>query len=645
MHSVENLRNIAVVAHIDAGKTTLCERLLYFSRNILEMGEVDDGMATMDFLEEEQKRGITIEAGVASYKWKNCRVTFIDTPGHVDFGNEVDFALAGSEGALIVISGRRGLESQTLDAWGKVRARRVRPVLFINKLDLQGLEYMPVLESIQEKFHVKPLLLTLPVYRDYKLKGVVDILNGVALFNAGDDPRKYRKADIPRDLRSTYEHYRNDLIDAATEEDSDLATEFLLGRDIGPKQLVDGLRKILEKGRHVPVYTGAALQCIGIRQVMNGINFFVPSPLLREESEVAANVLKVVFHNDFGKVSIIKLHSDVNDGLGYVQRLYKIQADSLFPIPSAQAGEIVGIQFQSKTSEPAPGVLIDKEGRIDTARGFGSVSRSVIQTRIEAFQAGDYDKVDRAMRKLMEKDPSIKLSRDRDAGSWLLSTVGEVQLEVFCERLKEECGSRISVGDPRIKYEERLKYPLKNLKNTTEIGGSRLEVELDVIPVQGGRENKVENLTDFSSDKYQEVFASVLNQVCERGIAGYGSLTGVKIVINAIKTSSTEIPLPLLNKTLMDCLTLHVKEKDIEVFEPVMKLQVTAPSEYCGPILSDLVSRNANVEKMEVRGENTMILLQIPLQRIFGYVNLLRSLSKGQGTYILVYEKHDKIMK
>ncbi|MFC1584416.1 GTP-binding protein, partial [Fibrobacterota bacterium] len=626
-----------------AGKTTLAERLLYFSRTIPEMGEVEDGMATMDYLQEEQKRGITIEAGIASYKWKNCRITFIDAPGHVDFGSEVDFSLTGCEGALLIISGKRGLESQTLDAWNKIGKAGINPIIFINKMDLPGLDYAHVLEDIKTKLCIKPFVLTLPVYARDSLVGVVDVLNKLALSHKSGNPRYLLKNEIPEKLKNSFEQSWSDLIDVATEQDPDLTSDYLSGKELSKKRLVEGMAKTLPSGKYLPVYIGSALTNIGIRQLMNGINFLVPAPNPRDKTGILARVLKTGRYSNYGKVHILKLQSPLDKGNRLIKEIFKIQANILHPSDRGKPGTIAAVKFKPEFEHLKPGSWIVAGEKIEVKPTEDNIYNPLLQTRIETVNAGDYQKVNAIARKLAESDPSVNLSIVQEAGNWLLSTVGEVQLEVFCERLIKESGCEINIGPPRIKFLETLRQPLKNLKNEAESGNARIEVELDLIPSADGKANEIENNSGFASSACQQIFKSVLNQICEQGVAGYGALTGLRIVVKSINATPQNLPPPLLYKCLMDCLSLNLKEESIEILEPVMKLQVTFPSEYCGSILADLSARGGSVERMESRGKNTTILLRIPLQRIFGYANLLRSLSKGQGTYFLSYDGHEKM--
>ena len=310
MSTLENKRNIAILAHVDAGKTTVSERLLYFSDSISGLGEVDEGLATMDYLGEEKKRGITIEAGIASYEWKGVHVTFVDTPGHVDFGIEVDFALQSVEGVVLVISGLSGIESQTLAAWEKARRNRNQPLIFINKLDLPGSDYAKVLEQIRILFRIRPVVLAFPVYHNGKIHGVVDVVHQVALFHSQENPRRLIKGEIPSVHQAEFSRFRRELVDFASQYDDRVLEAYLGGLEMESGALLAGVKKGLDRVEGVPIFMGSALKNVGVRQLLNGINQLLSPPVIpKNGGDALGFVLKVRWYMDIGRIYLAKIFS------------------------------------------------------------------------------------------------------------------------------------------------------------------------------------------------------------------------------------------------------------------------------------------------------------------------------------------------
>lgn len=675
----KDTRSIAILAHVDAGKTTVSERLLYFSETIPGLGEVDEGLATMDYLEEEKKRGITIEAGIASYQWKGTRVTFVDTPGHVDFGVEVDFALQAVEGVILVLSGVSGIESQSLEAWEKIRANQNQALLFINKLDLAGADYRKVMEQVEVMFRVKPVALTLPVYvpasgtagaadaakagadgetrSEGALDGVIDVLNQLALYRSVENPRKLIKGEVPAFLAETYARARQDLIDVASQFDDGVAAAWLAGEEIENDKLVNGLKLAMRQGGHLPVYMGSALKNVGIRQLMNGVNLLLPPPGVPSEGAsgsfqpprsaraAVGFIIKIRHYQDIGKIFLAKIFAP--EGLKHLEgaRCFRVFAESLEPIKDLseiRAGDVIALQ---SPLHYRMGQLITagsgSDGRPDADEAPSLLAkkyRPLLQSRIELVNADDYAHVDKILATLAETEPSIAIAPDPATGGWLISTVGELQLDVFCKRLKKDHKCDIRIGAPNVRYLEKLKAPQKGLANATVGMGSEIHVTIDVVPLP-------EEANGLSygipiPPAYREVIESIFARFCGEGVCGVGSIAGLGCRIMGLSSSTDPVPLPLLAKCFTDCLKLQLSCAQFEVLEPIMRLEIIIPDEFCGLVLADLAARGGIIRKLDSDGYNSIILLEIPLANTFGYTTLLRSLSKGLGVYVLTFEKY-----
>jgi elongation factor G len=663
-------RAIAILAHVDAGKTTVSERLLYFSETIPGLGEVDEGLATMDYLEEEKKRGITIEAGIASYQWKGTRVTFVDTPGHVDFGVEVDFALQAVEGVILVLSGVSGIESQSLEAWEKIKANRNGVLIFINKLDISGSDYRKVMEQIRVMFRIKPVALTLPIYAASasggrpSLDGVIDVMNQLALHRSVEHPRKLIKGDVPAFLAEDYALARKDLIDVASQYNDALADAWLGGRELRNDDIVAGLKGAMEHGGYIPVYMGSALRNVGIRQLMNGVNLLLPPPgALRDPGSLGSAhagppvrpaagapggrgilgfIIKIRHYQDIGKIFLAKVYEPASLPRLEDARFFRVFAESLEEIHDVgeiRVGDVVAIQSPQQWRM---GQVLFSDGKADTGPATGILTRKyrpLLQSRIELVHADDFAFVDRILKQLADTEPSIAITPDPATGGWLISTVGELQLDVFCKRLKKDHKCDIRIGAPSVRYLEKLKGPQTGLENASVAMGAEARIVVDMLGGQDDEKNGVAYAIPVAPE-YKEVLEAVFEHFVGQGMCGFGNIAGLTCRIMEISGSKDPLPLPLLAKCFADCLKLHLSCAQFEVFEPIMRLEIIIPDEFCGLVLADLAARGGIVRKLDSDGYNSIILLEIPLANTFGYTTLLRSLSKGLGVYVLTYEKH-----
>jgi elongation factor G len=634
---LENKRNIAILAHVNAGKTTLSERLLYFSAAISGTGEVEEGLATMDYLQEEKKRGITIEAGIASYTWKGVHTTFVDTPGHVDFGAEVDFALQSVEGAVLVISGLSGIESQTLAAWEKIRSNGNLPLVFINKFDLDGADHGRVLEQMRLLFKTEPVVLTFPLYAKGKIDGVIDVVHELALFRSSENPRKLLKGEIPEASHDEYIRHRTALINFASRHNDAVMHAFLEGRPAETSDLIDGVRAGLAAGEGVPVFMGSALKNAGVRQLLNGINQLLPPPALPADADDTLGfVLKVRWYPGIGKIHLAKIFSDdtarrLREQPGGA-RFFHVFAETLEEIEAVEAGDVAAIQSDTPY---VMGQYLLSGG----ARALGGAYKPLLQARIELADAADLEHVRGVLRQVADTEPSIQIESDTATGGWIVRAIGELQLDVFCKRLKNDHGCNISVGTPSVRYAERLAKTQTGLAGEATAFGAQALIRFDAKNRPKTDENRI-RLPAGLDPVEEEVLRDCFRTFCGQGVAGLGEIAGLDLEIQEISGSRRPVPPPLLAKTFSDALGLSLNSAKFEVFEPIMNLEIIVPEEYCGAVLADLSTRGGVIRKIDADGRNSIIFLEIPLENVFGYATLLRSLSKGMGVFVLTYEKH-----
>jgi elongation factor G len=629
---LENKRNIAILAHVNAGKTTVSERLLYFSSAIIGTGEVEEGLATMDYLEEERKRGITIEAGIASYTWKDVRVTFVDTPGHVDFGAEVDFALRSVEGAVLVISGVSGVESQTLAAWEKIRRNGNTPLIFVNKADLPGADCARALEQVRVLFKTIPVVLNFPVYREGEIDGVIDVVNELALFRSVENPRRLVKGEIPEACHEEYIRHRTALIDFASRHNDAVLRGWMDGVAVSPADLLAGVRAGAATGAGVPVCMGSALRNAGMRQLLNAVNQMLPAPAIPADAEKSIGfVIKARWYSGIGKIYLAKIFSEKAARTLKGARFHRVFAETLEAITDPGAGDIVAVESDRTL---VAGMFLGR----GTAREAGGY-RPLLQARLELAHAEDFERVNTVLRTLADADPSIQVETDLATGGWVVRTVGELQLDVFCRRLKAEHGCDVRTGTPVVHHLERLRSTKRALTGTARAFGSEASVTFNANKNSERDENNIKFPKGLDSLE-EEILRDCFRSFCAQGVHGRGEIAGLDIDLTKIEGETRPIPPPLLAKTFSDALTQNLKTADFDVFEPVMNLEIIVPEAYCGAVLADLSTRGGVIRKIDADGRNSIIFLEIPLEKVFGYATLLRSLSKGLGVFVLTYERH-----
>ncbi len=638
-----SVRNIAILAHIDAGKTTLSERMLYITHAIRQMGNVDEGLSTMDYLEEEQKRGITIKAGVAHYEWKKSYFTLIDTPGHLDFGSEVDAAILGAEGSLIIVSSTSGIESQTQEAWKKIWDGGLTPVIYINKLDLPGLPLKKILEDIQNEFKVTPFLMTLPVYRDSELNGVIDVLNKCYLQWPGVNIREFSQHVIEDSEKEAFDEAWVQMMDAATEQDSELTTAYLKNEELAIPDILKGLQKTMATRKYIPVYVGSALNGMGVRQLLNGLYFFVPNSTTRLDPECLLQAMQIKHFPGLGDLCIAKLHQNVELPNPYIDKFYRLQANEFEEKTKARAGDVLAMRLNQPYRENARvGSILKKNAKEwSTPKGGYSSYLPLIQASLEPMREEDYSKLDTVLKRLIRQDPSLKLGTDPKTGAWVVSAMGEVHLDVLANRLQKLSDIEVKMGQPRVTLYERLTKTFRGLQNRFVGENVDILIEMDIFPKKSWEILGINSDNVELSEEARQVVESVLTQFSEKGISGKGPLKGLVLNLKKIEFSGDSHRfIPSLHKCLWDCLNLNLTPENIAIYEPIVKVYLTVPNQDCGKVLQDLDSRGGEIKGLESVLEISKIICEIPLQKIFNYSTLLRSLSKGQGSYYLKYLKH-----
>ena len=638
------VRNIAILAHVDAGKTTLSERILFTAGEVRRPGRVEEGLATMDYLPEEKDRGITIESGVAHFEWKDTWFNFIDTPGHVDFGAEVDTALTAVEGAILVVSAASGVETQTVAAFKKLREAGVRTILFVNKLDNPDYSLDETLINIEEVLGVRPVLMTLPEYRDGKMTGVLDVLSKSRLEHSEsgeevvDDGWNVEDGwDQAHDLKK---HYA-EAVEFASNFDDEILKLAMEGKPVPPKMLLRGLKALAASDDYALCYAGSAMDGFGVRSLVTALTFFLPEVPAFGDGELG-QVIRLRYFKGVGEISIFRSHADMERKewpAGF--EFSRLKANLLVPVDEIRSGDIYAMRapFETELGEViyADGTLPSLQAETPSGEEVPTSIRDryqpLLQTRVECLGSEDFLHVDKSLDMLGRMDPSFRVQKD-DGGFWYLHTVGEVQLDVLLSRLKREFGCEVKAGSPEVRWQERLCREVGPVENSFQLGPHKISIKLSATPLEGDAHD-IRLSAEFLETAPREILAGVRSALLESteiGILGKGALVGVRFEVHEFTWTEGALP-PMIKKACADAVTKLIKSADVELYEPIMELSVECPVNFAGLVTGDIQSRDGKVKEIGGDGKTHFLKADIPLRKIFGYATGVRSISKGTALY------------
>lgn len=653
MFMIQPIRNIAILAHVDAGKTTLSERILFSAGEVRRPGKVEEGLATMDYMAEEKERGITIESGVAHFEWKNTWFNFIDTPGHVDFGAEVDMALSAVEGAVLVVSAASGVETQTVAAFKKLRTAGVRTILYVNKLDNPDYSLDEALINIEEVLGVRPVLMTFPEYENGKISAVLDVLSQSRLVHSDtgeevvDDTWNVDDGwDNSRELKKYY----TEAVEFASNFDDEILKLAIDGKSVPPKMLLKGLRSLAASDEYALCYAGSALDGFGVRSLISGLSFFLPEVPEFDEAELG-QVIRLRHFKGIGEISLFRAHSNLERRdwpTGF--EFSRLRANLLLPVEEIRAGDIYAMRSPFETEL---GQVIVRDGTIETPASFWSAEgartsdlaprasnlkdcyQPLLQTRVECVSSEDYAHAERSLSVLSRMDPSFRVQHD-DGGFWYLHTVGEVQLDVLLARLHREFGCEVKAGQPEIRWQERLCREISPVENTFQIGPHKISIKLSASPLDSDAHD-IRLSAEFLENAPRDILAGVrsaLLETTETGVLGKGPLVGICFEVLHFEWTEGALP-PMIKKCCADAVTKLIKPADIQLYEPIMELSLECPVNFAGLVTGDIQARGGKVKEIGGDGRIHTFKADVPLRKIFGYATDVRSISKGTALYSL----------
>ncbi len=669
--NLTSLRNIGIIAHIDAGKTTVTERMLYYAGFTHKMGEVDKGTTVTDFLEEEQQRGITIQSACVTFRWKGVAVNLIDTPGHVDFTAEVERSLRVLDGGIVVFSAREGVEAQSETVWRQADKYHVPRLAFINKMDREGADFFGTLEEIEKRLNCHPVAVQLPIgsgppHFQNPFRGLIDLVAMKQLtWVAETEGREYIASDIPDELREDAEFWRGQMLDRLSMY-SDELTERLLSEQPVPAELIESvLRSATIHNLVVPVLCGSALDRIGVQPLLDAVAKYLPSPVdippvegkdpktgktLVRKADPNEPFCGLVFkvqperHGDLDFVRVYsgrlkagsRVYNPGKDKKENVPQLWRILADDRHQVPEVEAGDIIGIvgMRHSVTGDtlcdPKHPILLEPIAFPET----------VISMAIEPESTAERKKLAEVLEMLKRQDPTFRARESEETGQTIISGMGELHLEVITHRLVRDFGLNVRVHKPRVSYRETIERAVEVTGRChRNVAGQMLFAELTIRmePFPQGMK-RVVVCADAGVDLPPAFLNAALEVLAEQGegggMLGY-PLMNVRITVLGGKTHETESTELAFRLAARDAFDRALREAGVVLLEPLMRLEVTTPEEHLGEIVNDLQQRRAEITHTHHRGPMTVIEAQAPLANLFGYANAVRSLSQGRATYTM----------
>ena len=669
---LKRTRNMGVVAHIDAGKTTFTERVLYYTKRTHKIGEVHEGTAVMDWMEEEQQRGITITSAATTCQWNNYDINLIDTPGHVDFTMEVERSLRVLDGCVMVFCAVGGVEPQSETVWHQADRYHVPKIAFINKMDRIGADFNGVLNQIREKLGANPLPLTIPWGSESDFKGVIDILTMELLsFDESDQGGTVARSEIPAEMQEEAQAARESMIETLAENDDEIMEAYLGEEEISLKNLKAAVRRACLSLKLIPVFAGSALRNKGVQPVLDGICDYLPSPLdipsvegvnptneqkeLRQadkKAPLAALVFKVqmeqgrklVFARIYSGVieSGAEVYNVTKDKTEKVARLLRMHANKKERLKEASAGDIVGLMGMKLATTGDTLALKDRPLLLDNIRSY----EPVISVAVEPKTVGDQEKLESCLNRLADEDPTFRMHIDEDTGQTIIRGMGELHLDVLVQRLKREFSLTVNVGQPQVVYRETVTREVKLTESfDRDLGGDRQvgEVTLKLTPNPRGGGNTVR--IDISDQDLPAEFTDVIKQSVNEGLSS-GVVLGYPVVDTKVEVTgvgytqgtTTELGMRLACST---GLRKALESAESILLEPVMKVEVVSPEEFMGEVIGDLNARGGSVESVEPKGNTQVITATVALKRMFGYSTILRSATQGRAIFSMQFSHYD----
>tara|TARA_B100000085_G_scaffold262960_1_gene268626 strand:- start:951 stop:3026 length:2076 start_codon:yes stop_codon:yes gene_type:complete len=672
---IEEYRNIGIMAHIDAGKTTTTERILYYTGKSHKIGEVHDGAATMDWMEQEQERGITITSAATTTYWNGKRINIIDTPGHVDFTIEVERSLRVLDGAIALLDANAGVEPQTETVWRQANKYNVPRMIFVNKMDKIGADFDRSVEMVKERLGAKPLVLQIPIGSESSLKGVVDLIEMRAIIWEDESlGAKFNYEDIPSDLQDKASKYREEMIETVVELDESAMEKYLEGEELDISTIKSLIRKGTCANDFYPVFCGSAFKNKGVQPLLDGVLDYLPSPMdverikgidLKTEEEIMVqssdsekvSLLAFKVMNDpfvgsltfcrvySGKVeSGMQLLNSVKDKKERVGRMLLMHSNSREDIKEAYAGDIVALAGLKLTTtgdtlcDPSYPVVLERM----------EFPEPVIEIAVEPKTKGDQEKMGAALARLAQEDPSFRVASDDESGQTIIKGMGELHLDILVDRMKREFKVDANIGAPQVAYRETITKPSDvdyTHKKQSGGAGQFARVKMTISPGEPGTgfvfENKI--VGGAIPKEYIPGVEKGIASVLDNGVLAGFPLLDINVVLHDGAFHDVDSSVMAFEIAGRAAFREAAQSAAPKLLEPIMDVEVVTPEEYMGDVIGDLNSRRGQIAGTESRSNATVIKSKVPLANMFGYVSHLRSMSQGRAQFTMQFDHYEQV--
>ena len=672
---LEKTRNIGIMAHIDAGKTTTTERILFYTGKTHKIGEVHEGAATMDWMVQEQERGITITSAATTCQWLGHRINIIDTPGHVDFTVEVQRSLKVLDGAVTVLAAKGGVQPQTETVWRQADKYQVPRMVYVNKMDTTGADFMLCVDQLHNRLKANAVPIQLPVGAEENFKGIVDLIKMKAFIHKDDLGKEIEVCDIPAELQAQAEEFRAKLIEAAAEQDDELMMKYLEGEELTEEEIIKGIRKGTIANKLIPVCCGSSYKNKGVQELLNAVVNFMPSPLdiadvkgvdldgneaERKTSDTepfAALAFKIATDPFVGKLCFFRVYSgtleagstilnankDKKDRMGRILLMHSNHRQDIDKVYAGDIAAAVGLKevgTGDTLCDPAHPIILESM----------EFPEPVIDIAIEPKDKANSEKMGIALAKLAEEDPTFKTWTDQESGQTIIAGMGELHLDIIVDRLKREFKVECSVGKPQVSYKETIRNKVKVQGKFIRQSGGRGQygdVWLEMEPLEAGKGIEFESkiVGGVVPKEYIKPIEEGVREAAQSGVlAGYPVIDFKATLVDGSyhEVDSSEMAFKIAGSMAFK---EGCKQAKSVILEPIMKVEVTVPEEYMGDVIGDINSRRGRLEGMESIQGNQVIRCFIPLSEMFGYATDLRSKTQGRGTYSMEPSHYEEVPK
>ena len=672
---LEKTRNIGIMAHIDAGKTTTTERILFYTGKTHKIGEVHEGEATMDWMVQEQERGITITSAATTCQWLGHRINIIDTPGHVDFTVEVQRSLRVLDGAVTVLAAKGGVQPQTETVWRQADKYMVPRMVYVNKMDITGADFMLCVDQLKNRLKANAVPIQLPIGAEDHFLGIVDLIKMRAFIHKDDLGKEIEETDIPEDLKAQAEEFRAKMVEAAAEQDDELMMKYLEDGELSEEEIKKGLRIGTLANKVVPVCCGSSYKNKGVQELLNAVVDFMPSPLdiedikgvtedgeetVRRTSDTepfAALAFKIATDPFVGKLCFFRVYSgtleagstilnankDKKDRMGRILLMHSNHRQDIDKVYAGDIAAAVGLKEVSTGDtlcDPAHPVILESM----------EFPEPVIDIAIEPKDKANSEKMGIALAKLAEEDPTFKTWTDQESGQTIIAGMGELHLDIIVDRLKREFKVECSVGKPQVSYKETIRNKVKVQGKFIRQSGGRGQygdVWLEMEPLEAGKGIEFESkiVGGVVPKEYIKPIEEGVREAAQSGVlAGYPVIDFKATLVDGSyhEVDSSEMAFKIAGSMAFK---EGCKQAKSVILEPIMKVEVTVPEEYMGDVIGDVNSRRGRMEGMEAEQGNQIIRAFIPLSEMFGYATDLRSKTQGRGTYVMEPSHYEEVPK